>query len=261
MAISDVLKDNGAKAAPKAAPTAAPKAAGQAKSGTQAKTEAFKKQGAAERAKMSEDQKAMEGSKSDKVEFLCALGDPARKQSRQEQNTAIPSYVVVGYKFKVLEDGTVPYAPIKDDWKTPLDVEPISSRPVKAGDVVALNIVETADFISRIEYAGKFTGGNIGVYIGSKIANDRVEPLPVLNKEGKGSIKENMELVADMVGGDGTSKGGAKPVVKEEYADTFGVLYRRKSLGNKSAGSSKARGETQAELAAAFRALYSGKRA
>ena len=54
------------------------------------------------RAQMSEDEKALEGSKSDKVAFVCALGDPNRKQARVENKTTIPSYVVVGYKVKVL---------------------------------------------------------------------------------------------------------------------------------------------------------------
>lgn len=262
MAISNAIKDAGAAPAPAAAPAPTPKAKAQGKSGTSDRTEAFKATGEKVRQMMTEDQKAMEGSKSDTVEFICALGDPARKQNRVEaRSTSLDSYVVVGYKFKVLEDCTVPHAPIVPDFKTPLDVAPISERPVKAGEIVSLNIVETAAFISRTEYAGRFTGGEIGVFISAKISQSRQEPLPVLNKIGKGSVKENMELIADMVGGDGTIKGGAVPKIKDEYAEMFSVLYRKKSLGGKSTGSAKKPGESQANIAAAFRQLYASKKA
>jgi hypothetical protein len=221
------------------------------------KTEAFKQQGASLRAQMSEDEKALEGSKSDKVAFVCALGDPNRKQARVEKKTTIPSYVVVGYKFKVLEDMTVPFAPIRQDMKTVLDVEPATERQVKAGDIVALNIVETAMFISRMEFAGKFTGEGTSVFLSAKTSQDRPEPLPILNKTGSGSIKDNMELIADMIGADANSKG--TPQIKEEYKESFGAIYAKKSLRKKSAGSAKKAGEGQADIAAAFRNYYASK--
>lgn len=224
---------------------------------TVTKTDAFKQQGASLRAQMSEDEKALEGSKSDKVAFVCALGDPNRKQARVENKATIPSYVVVGYKFKVLEDMTVPFAPIRQDMKTVLDVEPATERQVKAGDVVALNIVETAMFISRMEFAGKFTGEGTSVFLSAKTSQDRPEPLPILNKTGNGSIKDNMELIADMIGADANTKG--TPQIKEEYKESFGAIYAKKSLTKKSAGSAKKAGEGQADIAAAFRNYYASK--
>lgn len=253
MAISDALKDGKKTTAPQA-----PKAPAK---GSNDKSAAFKESGAAQRAQMTEDQKAMEGSKSDKVAFVCALGDPNRKQARVENGNSIPSYVVVGYQFKVLEDMTVPYAPIKADFKSPLDVEAISERQVKAGEVVSLNIVETADFISRIEFAGRFTGEGTGVSLSAKVSNDRPEPLPILVKIGDGSIKENMVLIADMIGANDAENIKGTPRIKEEFAEAFGVLYSKKSIGKKSTGANKKAGEGQADIAAAFRALYASKRA
>lgn len=251
MAVSDELKNNVVGDTPKA-----PKAPVKAQGGD--KTEAFKAKGAAARAQMSEDQKAAEGTKSDKVAFVCALGDPNRKQARVANGQSIPSYVVVGYKFKVLEDMEVPHAPIKADYRTPLDTEAITSRPVKAGEVVSLNILETAAFISQVEFAGKFSGEGTIVTLGAKSSQDREEPLPILQKQGGGSIKENMELIADMIGATGEEKG--TPQIKEEFKDIFGVLYAKKSLSRKSQGSAKQAGSSQADLAAAFRQLYAKKR-
>lgn len=220
------------------------------------KASAFKADGASLRARMSDDQKAIEGSKSDKVAFVCALGDPNRKQARVENKTSVPSYVVVGYKFKVLEDMTVPFAPIAKDWKTPLDVEPAQERAVKAGEIVALNIVETAMFISRLEFAGKFSGEGTAVCLSAKSAQDRPEVLPILNKVGNGSIKENMELIADMVGATADSKG--TPHIKDEYAASFGELYKKKAISKKGTKAKEA-GEGQKDIAAAFRNYYANK--
>lgn len=256
MAISDALAANAAKAEG-GAPAATPQ---KTKAGN-SKADAFRSKGEAERAKMSDDQKAAEGSKSDKVEFVCALGDPNRRQDRVSTGTSVESYVVVGYKFKLLEDMTVPHAPLKEGYKSLIDVEPISEEPKKAGDIVSLNLVEAADFISRVEFAGHFTGGDIQVSLSAKISQDRPEPLPVLNRVGQGSIKEGMELIADMIGGDGTAENKGTPQIKPEFADKFAVLYKKRSVGKKSTGTGKAAGETQKNLAAAFRVIYANKRA
>lgn len=259
MALKDKIAQAQAQETPSrvAEPTPTPVSTPDKPKTANTKTAAFKQDGAAARAQMSEDQKAVEGSKSDKVAFVCALGDPNRKQPRKENNQSLPSYVVVGYKFKVLEDMTVPFAPIAANWKTPLDVEPSQQRPVKAGEIVALNIVETAMFISRIEFAGKFTGEGTAVTLSAKSSQDRQDPLPILNKVGAGSVKEGMELIADMVGATADTKG--TPVIKEEYKPSFGALYNKQSLTRKSATAKKNAGEGYADIAAAFRQFYAGK--
>lgn len=258
MALSDKIaaaKKGEQAPAPTPAGTPAPAPTPAGKVGV-SKTEAFKNKGAAIRAQMSDDQKAAEGSKSDKVAFVCALGDPSRKQARVENKTSVPSYVVVGYKFRALEAMSVPKAPLKQGMRSILDVEEATERQVAAGEEFHMNIVETAMLISKVEYAGRFTGEGTQVALSVKTSNDREEPLPILTKVGAGSIKENMELIADMVGGDGTEKNRGTAQVKEEYAETFGALYTRRSLQKKSAGAAKKAGEGQADIAAAFRAYY-----
>lgn len=239
---------------PQAAPQPTAKVGGSAK---EAKTEAFRAEGKAVRASMTEDQKAIEGSKKDTVEFLCTLGDPSVSQKIMQKGTYIPGYRVVGYKVRVSEDTEIPYAPLNENPKSELDVAPATTRQVKAGEVVDLNIIETAMMISKLEYAGQFTGGGKGVYI-YPVASDNSSVIrPALRKMGDGSIKDNMELIADMQGGDGkTVAGGARPVLKPEYEATFKNLYSRKAASKGAGTSATGTVDKQADYAAAFRKLY-----
>lgn len=248
MAIKDVIEK---KQAEEATPAVTPTADGKA-----SKAEAFRQEGAAIRAQMTEDQKAAEGSKSDKVAFVCSLGNPAKRQNRVEKSQNIASHEVVGYKFKVLEDTVVPVAPYVSS--NILDVAPATEKTVKAGEVVALNLVETAMFMSRIEYAGKFTGEGTGVNLTVRSAKDRTDPLPVLQLAGEGSIKSTMELVGDIVGAGADGKGGTV-TVKPEYQETFGKLFEKRRLGRQAAGKIKKAGNAQANIAAAFRSYYQSK--
>lgn len=217
----------------------------------------FKAIGASLRTNMTEEEKVKEGSKRDKVAFVCCLADPNRKQSRTSKSYSVKSYNVVGYKFKLLEDTLVPHAPLKEDLKTPLDTEEITLVPHKAGEIVALNLVETGAFISREEYAGQFTGEGKGVYVLAKYAKTRGNvPLPALRYIGSGSVKENLEFIADMIGATATKKG--TPKIKPEYEDIFGVLYKKKKAG-KPAAEEKPSGEATANIAAAFRDYYKQK--
>lgn len=223
------------------------------------KAEAFKADGAKIRDAESDDVKAAEGTKSDKVAFVCALGDPNKKQPRVANKKDVDSYVVVGYKFKALEDMTVPVAPLKANFKNLIDVEAPTERQVKAGEFISLNLVETGLFISKNEFGGIFTGEGESVFITAKFSDERGdEPLPVLRKMNPGSIKENMDLVADMVGQTGESKG--TPKVKPEYADIFGVLYQpRTAKRGTGTPKEKVQGESYKAMAAAFRQFYGQK--
>ena len=73
----------------------------------------FKATGASLRQNMTDEQKLKEGSKRDKVAFVCCLADPNRKQSRMCKSYSRKSFCVVGYKFELLEDTLVPNAPLK----------------------------------------------------------------------------------------------------------------------------------------------------
>ena len=253
MAVSNVL--NNKPEAP-AAPVAQGKTAAQ--TAAKAKNQEFAASGKSERAMMSDDQKQAEGSKSDKIAFVCPLGNPAVKQARTEKNQGIPSYQIVGYKFKALEDVQVPVAPYKENYTSLTDVDAVSYKKVNAGETFDLNIVETGILISEIPYAGQFTGEGTDVYITVKHSLDRPDPLPVLCKRGGGSIKANIELIADMIE-DGSKNG--HPQVKPEYAEKFAVLFKKREARKKAAKEGKAAvtGESAANIAAAFRKFYASK--
>ena len=225
------------------------------------KGNAFKSTGAAARQAMSEDEKALEGSKRDKVSFICALGNPAKSQVRVENGQPVKSHEVVGYKFNIAEPMMIPNAPLSKDGKSLVDTEPATEIQAPAGEIV-LNLVETGMFISKLEFAGQFTGGDKPVSITAKIAANREEPLPVLRlTDPKGSIKTSMDYIAVMQGADEANGVKGTPVVKPEYADKFAVLFTKKTATRGGSAKAKEKGETSANIAAAFRALYAKKSA
>jgi hypothetical protein len=241
MALSNKMNEQGVKA-PTQEETKVVK-------GTSA-SDQFRAEGAKARETMSADEKAVEGSKSDMVAFVAALGNPARKQDRVEGNKSIPCYEVVGYEFKALEDMVVPFIPLKS--ADSFNVGEESERQVKAGETFHLTIYETAMLISRIEYAGKFSGEGDAVVLSAKSSKNRTTPLPILKKAAsQGSIKSNIKLVADMIGDANGGKG--TPKVKEEYAEKFTVLFQKKVVDRNCVGKVAKTGEAAADLAAAFR--------
>lgn len=250
MSLSDKIAEAGVK---KGAAPATPAAGIKKSSEASNKGEAFRARGAQVRSNMSEDQKALEGSKSDKVAFVATLGNPAKGQARKKSGGYIPSNKVCGYQIKVLEDTTVPVAPLKEECKDELDVQlPATERAVKAGEVVTLNVIETALMISRTEYAGTFSGEGTHVYISATISKSKKDPSPCL-RAGEGSIKENMIMVADMVG-QKDGKGG-RAEVKEEFKE-FAPLFRPRSAKRGGTGNGRKSGQAIKDTAAAFRALY-----
>lgn len=257
MALSDVTKGATASAG-----TTAPAVTGttNAKKGKDDRHDALVNQGRAIRTKMTDEEKQLEGSKSDKIAFVGALGDPNKPQFRKENNEDKPSFVVVGYAFEALEDCVVPRADIKSGFKNFMDVSPMTEENVKAGETFYLNTYETGAMISKPIYAGSFSGKGVTVTLGAKYAQNREEPLPVLNKQGKGSVKENMILIADMQGADPANKVKGTPVIKEEFASKFSVLYEKRVAGKPGTGkSTKAAGESTKDIAAAFNAFLAGR--
>ena len=253
--MSDKMNNAGVKPqAPKVQPTVEAK-----KSTGSAKSEAFKNSGAVIRQQMTPEQKEAEGSKSDKIAFVACLGNPARSQSRKVEGRYDPSYQVVGYKFRALEDVNVPVAPFKEGCKDILEVvKSDATRPVKAGEEFDLNVMETAFLICRPEYAGSFNGEGRGVFISPTISATRQDPAPCM-KATEGSIKENMILVAEMVDQTPDGKGG-RAIVKPEY-EAFAELFKARSTRRSGGASaaSKAKGESVKNTAAAFRELFGMK--
>ena len=262
MALSDSLKGGVNPAPTSQAPTPdaggstppTPPQDGKSVTGKNTEHERFLAEGHALRSKMTPEEKQLEGSKSDKVAFVAALGDPNKPQYRKEEKKDIPSYVVVGYAFKALEDMEIPRANLKRKFANFMDVEPMDTETVKAGETFYLNVFETGALISQTPYAGTFSGEGTAVTLSLKHSQNRTEPLPVLNKQGKGSIKENMILIADMVGADPANKVKGKPQIKPEFASKFSVLYEKRDANGKrgNGAGAKAAGETTKDLAFAF---------
>ena len=218
---------------------------------------AFRKQGEAARAGMSEDEKAREGEKRDKVSFICALGNPAKKQMRVQDKENIDSFEVVGYKFNLAEPMMVPNAPLKEKFKDLTDCEPATEVQAPAGEVF-LNIVETGIFISRLEFAGQFTGGDKPVSLQAKVSGNREHPMPVLHlNNSAGSIKVGMELVGQVASTDDKGKATSYKAFPQ-YEEKFGKLFMKRRV-QKGATPDKKKGETTADIAAAFRQLYANK--
>lgn len=261
MALSDVAKGATASATASAgAPAPTVTGTTNAKKGRGSRHTALVNQGRAIRTKMTDEEKQLEGSKTDKIAFVGALGDPNKPQARKENNEDKPSYFVVGYAFEALEDCVVPRADIKSGFKNFMDVGAMTEEKVKAGETFYLNVYETGAMISKSIYAGSFSGKGVTVTLGAKYAQNREEPLPVLNKQGKGSVKENMILIADMQGADPANRVKGTPVIKEEFASKFSVLYEKRVAGKPGTGkSSRAAGESTKDIAAAFNAFIAGR--
>ena len=203
----------------------------------------FKTLGESLGAKMSAEEKAKEGTKRGAVAFVCALGNPKMKQDRVSKGQIIPCFKPVGYKFKALENIVIPVIPLKDNCASLIDVavENATTRPVKAGEEFVLNLREYGALISQTEYNGSFSGEGREVFLGVTFSGERTEPYPILKSAaGAGSIKENMELIANeeiVKGADGADV--KKYTVKPEYAEKFGMLFKTHSAKRTGLGSAK----------------------
>ncbi len=213
----------------------------------------FKNKGALLRTQMTDEEKEVEGSKSGDVKFITCLANPAKKQSRQDSHlhTDIPSFEVVGYKFELLGDARVPRIPYKVGAKSFDDVEStVTWEEHKAGEIIQLNIMETGLFISQPCYAGQISGEGIVVNLIIKNSRNRPTPRPALRREGgAGSIKTDMEFVAEMV----TQPDVKRPVAvcKEEYKENFGNLFNAAKV-TKTKGKLEAEKQAHKDNAAAF---------
>lgn len=249
MAITDELKNaNGAVEAPKA-PTA-----GASSEASQLNAQ-FRAKGTAIRANMSDAEKQAEGSKSATLEFVHALGNPRKTQPRKEGNQTIPSIQVVGFTFKTTEDIDVPVYPYLEGASSSLLKVDFTkeTKHIAAGTEFNLNLMETAGLLSRVEYAGKATGGSKPVALSSTVSKERKEPLPQLRLEAaNGSVKEGMVEVATKDASTG------KWIVKPEFEE-YKNLFIQRAGGRPGTGAPKASGEATKDIAAAFRDFIAKK--
>ena len=220
----------------------------------------FKARGEALGAQMSAEEKAQEGTKRGAIAFVCALGNPKQKQDRMSGGKAVPCFKPVGYKFKALEDVQVPVIPLKENYTSLIDVavENATTVTVKAGQMFSCNLREYGALISQTEYNGIFNGEGREVFLGVTFSGSRQEPYPIL-KASEGSVKENMELIADVEevkGADGAAV--KKYTVKDEYAEKFGMLFKARSATRTGSGSSRASeaGIAASNIASALQDYY-----
>jgi hypothetical protein len=216
----------------------------------------FKKQGQEIRAKLKAELEGKEGVDSEKVSFVCCLINPLKPQPIRVNNEVKNGWQVVGYKFNISEPMKLPVAPLQSS--NPIDVSGVTyeANPHPAGEIV-LNLVETATFMSRVEFAGKFTGGDKPVVLRASFKKKDLENVTPNLKllSPNGSIKEGAEEIATYtVEGSRHTNG----VIKPEYAEKFGVLLEKRTGGRGKTAAPK-KGESTANIAAAFRDMYAKK--
>lgn len=219
--------------------------------------EEFKATGVSARATMTEEEKNAEGGKSNVIQFVTALGNPAKKVKRVQKKDKIDSHECIGYRLKALEAVQVPTCVPKKGAKSsnnPMDVEDPIWREVPAGEDFDVSLAELGHLISQPQYAGSFTGGNDEVVLHVTISESRGSvPLTVLKRKSA-PIKDNMILVADKT----TVDGKPRYVVKDEFKEKYGYLFERTAT-TRGTSEAKATGESQKDLAKAF-ALYIAKK-
>ncbi len=223
-------------------------------SADKSRVDAFKAEGASIRAGLTEEQKALEGSMSEQVAFVACLGNPDKPGKRKEGALDVPTYEVVGYKFKLLADMDIPRSALKGN--DPCSCDTIEWVPAHAGDVVNLTIMEAAALATKVEFSGKFTGEGQEIVFAVKIsASNNGQPRPYFKRKEKPSIKVDMDLIADVT----TNEAGKNTsVIKEEYAEKFSSLFQKRTSTR--AGQSKKKVDDGCKnLSAAFRQYLSQK--
>ena len=169
------------------------------------KAEAGAKEVAAATATAAEVDNGILGSMSDKIEFIAPLGDPSHPDTTKDENgnTKTTPYIV-GYRFKALEDMTVPECGLGDDAKKNLMSykDKNGTKQVKKGQEFDLTRFETGMLLAPPEFNGRVTGGGKSYYAtfqttGLKAKNGQVtqtgtaSEIPTVSLKAEvGSIKE-----------------------------------------------------------------------
>lgn len=211
-----------------------------------AKFSAFKATGASARAKMTEEEKQKEGSMSDALEFIIALGNPKVPQRKMQKGQEGSASQIIGYKFKALKPCKVAQVPLNPAPKNVNDVDmsKLVMVDVQAGQEVVMNSMEAAITISQPEFGGYFTGGGQQLCLHVTISSQRAGlPLGVLKRVG-GSLKDKVEDVA--------KKGDNGYVVFDQYKEKFGQYFVKHTSSRPRVAGQQA-GESAKDLAAAFR--------
>lgn len=181
-------------------------------------------------ATMSPEEVANLGSKSGTLHFQHLLGLQSKKADRVGKNRqSYDSFRAVGVTLVSDEPISVPVIDVLKDKKTGINPETdITYRDVEAGVPFDLTYYEFMYLIIRDEYAGFCSreGDPKGVYFSAKmnayLKNQAEAPTPTINFTQEGSPKENM-IAIDRKEADG------RWVIKDEYAEKFGALLKRRT--------------------------------
>lgn len=200
--------------------TSAPKPAGDKK----AVSKAFIAQGTSAYQQLTDEQKSAMGSKASTLSFICSLGNPRMTTNRAVDGKKEACPAVCGATFVCSEDLDVyriSLAP-NDTTGTGFTGEPRIDH-IPAGTKMNLNPLEFAKLLSRPEFGGTATGGDLAIRLGHVCTtkDGKIVVKPVLNTltKGTGSPKDNMVDIA-VKGGDG------KYTLKEEYKADFETYFK-----------------------------------
>lgn len=213
--------------------------------------DAFYKKGADARANMTKEEADAEGSASGSIEFVTCIGNPKKLVTDSSASDGEKKPQVVGYIFKSNKPITIKRVPFVEHTKDAVKVnfDAITEETVEAGVEFKLNLIETALLLSRVEYAGKASGGAITALLISRFAQSRTEPQPALRRlNGEGSIKSGMVLI-------GSQQADGSWAVNPGF-ESFSNFFDTERVVR---SGSKAKVDPEKEAAAAFRALYAAK--
>jgi hypothetical protein len=221
--------------------------------------EVFAKGGRTIRANYDKDEQALEGSMSDTLSFVHAIGNPKNPDAIHN------SYKVVGYTLKSTKPISVPTVKLSD--KKYLKFKKVEPRQVAANQEFHVNNIELGLLLSQREYAGQITGGDLKVALSATCpkakdnerkgtAAEYIPNLKVLGGEKGKSIKDGLVTCGDKSGE--TEGGVATYQVKPGY-EAFEIFLMGR-IGTEGPNKiPRERGEQSKNLAAAFAQLYADK--
>ncbi|MDR0919587.1 MAG: hypothetical protein LBM93_10155 [Oscillospiraceae bacterium] len=179
---------------------------------------AFRDSGKAAVEAMTQEEKDKLRSKQGTISFEYCLFHPKIQMTRTiAKNKQINSsnsesyFKPVGYAFTALEEVKIPVWDLNCPMKHELDATYKGERVVAKGQKFYLNHAELGDFISRVEYCGAFTGGDLAVTSEDKFCKVRKDedgnqiPMTVLRLRNGSSIKNHYVMIATVQkNGDGS---------------------------------------------------------
>ena len=204
----------------------------------------LKASGKAVREQMTDEEKAIEGSKSNTIAFVNSIG----ADNMPVTIGNVPGKKTVGFRFRNVGDApiAVPVAPAISKKPYEADITG-NTRTVNAGEEFVLNCVETGILISQIEYAGRFSGGEKTVHLILKSQKESALPLVTL-KADTGNVKDGMVVIGADKDADGNT------VLAEEYKPSFEKFFAKRVRPQREAKKEN----TYAINAAAFRQALQG---